>query len=44
MMTERDFAVLLEYLCDLSLDAETFEIAAAALRLQSLIKEQYGIE
>lgn len=39
-MKERDYAVLLEYLADLSLDAETFEIARTALRLQTLIKEQ----
>ena len=40
-MNERDVAVLLEYLADLSLDAKTFEIAKAALHLQGLLKEAY---
>ena len=43
MLNDKELSTLLSYLCDLSLDADTFEIAAAALRLQSLIKEQYGI-
>jgi len=34
---------LLAVLADLSIDAETYEIALAALRLQSLLKEYYNV-
>lgn len=34
---------LLDELAELSLEAETFEIALAALRLQTLLKEYYNV-
>lgn len=41
-MTDVELAELLEILADLSLNAETFEIARAALRLQTELLNEYG--
>jgi hypothetical protein len=37
-----ELAEFLEILADLSLEAETFEVALAALRLQTELKNLYG--
>jgi hypothetical protein len=37
-----EFSEFLEFLVDLSLNGETFEIALAALKLQSALTEFYG--
>jgi hypothetical protein len=39
----KDLNLLLELLADLTLDAEDFEIAKSALRLQVLLKEFYNV-
>lgn len=40
--TDCDYAEFYNTLVSLSLEAETFEIALAALKLQSALKEAYG--
>ena len=37
-----DYAEFFEKLADLSLEAESFEVALAALKLQTALKETYG--
>ena len=41
-MTDVELSELLDFLADLSLNAETFEIARAALRLQTRLLKEYG--
>ena len=41
-MTDVELSELLEFLADLSLNAETFEIVRAALRLQTRLLKEYG--
>lgn len=41
-MDDVKLSELLDTLADLTLNAETFEIALAALRLQTLLRESYG--
>lgn len=42
-VTDSDLADFLKVLGDLSLDGATFEIALAALKLQTLLREAYGV-
>lgn len=37
-----EYKSFIEFLADLSLDGETFEIALAALKLQTALTEYYG--
>lgn len=41
-MNDVELSELLEFLADLSLNGETFEIARAALRLQTELLNEYG--
>ena len=41
-MDDVKLSELLDVLADLTLNAETFEIALVALRLQTLLNESYG--
>ena len=41
-MTDAELIELLAFLADLSLNAETFEIARDALRLQTRLLKEYG--
>ena len=40
--TDVEFNEFLEFLGDLSVNGESFEIALAALKLQTALKEYYG--
>lgn len=42
-VTDSDLVEFLNVLGDLSLEGETFEICLAALKLQTLLKEAYGV-
>lgn len=42
-VTDSDLAEFLKVLGDLSIEGETFEIALAALKLQTLLREAYGV-
>jgi hypothetical protein len=42
-VTDSELAEFLKKLGDLSLEADTFEVALAALRLQTLLKTAYGV-
>lgn len=39
---DTDLAEFLDFLADLSLNGETFEICLSALKLQTALKESYG--
>jgi hypothetical protein len=41
--TDSELTEFLDFLGDLSIDGETFEICLSALKLQSALKELYGI-
>jgi hypothetical protein len=40
--TDSELAEFLDFLADLSLSGETFEICLGALKLQTALKEAYG--
>jgi hypothetical protein len=40
--TDSEYVEFLDFLADLSVNGETFEIALGALKLQSALKEFYG--
>jgi hypothetical protein len=42
-MNQKDLEILIDYLADLSLNADTFEIALSALKLQTLLKAHYNV-
>lgn len=42
-VTDSELAEFLNKLADLSLNADTFEVALAALKLQTLLKTAYGV-
>lgn len=41
-MTDLDYSELLDYLADLSINGPTFEVALAALKLQTALISYYG--